>query len=139
MFLRKSNAILEYGVIIAIVIAALAAMHHVIRRGSQANIKRISDAAIGDYSDERVGKEGGDERHEKLDTASSLKLENLGGNTLTYNRDNNAFFNYDIPAESSRGTVRDVVDYAIKPPVFNYPSTVYLFWDMRWPLEERQS
>lgn len=140
-WLKKANSILEYGIIIAIVVAAVAAMNHFIRRTSQGNIKRLSDATIGDYSDRLVlpqmDREGAQEEHGKQNRLSSTKLENPGGNTFTITNEQENFHNLSVKEDDpDTASILDVVDYAVKPVGFGYPNASYIFWDMHWPRAE---
>ncbi|MBP7087752.1 MAG: hypothetical protein KBB01_00490 [Candidatus Omnitrophica bacterium] len=133
---RKANAILEYGVVIAIIIGVMLAMQPFIRRGTQAKVKDLSDAFIGYYPNMAGNNADGSrvKEHKQIDTLASDKFENEGGNTLTITTDDDAWYNYDIPVGSEAGSVRDVVDYAVKPPAILYPDTQYIEWNLQWDL-----
>jgi hypothetical protein len=134
---KKANAILEYGIVIAIIIGVMLAMQPFIRRGTQAKVKDLSDAFIGYYPDMAGNNADGSKwkSHAQIDTLGSDKFENEGGNTLTITTDEDVWYNEDIRAESSEaGSVRDVVDYAIKPPTIIYPDTQYIEWNLQWDL-----
>lgn len=123
---RKADSIFEYGILIMIVVAAMAAMHHVIKRTINARVKQLTDENIGPQGegDENSWLEKDVDSHEGY-TESEFYLDK--GETQQWVSDSNRKF--------------EAIDYAVKPPdVWKdqesfYPELTVEEWDFTWPLE----
>ncbi|MBD3263863.1 MAG: hypothetical protein GF375_02020 [Candidatus Omnitrophica bacterium] len=117
---RKADSIFEYGILIAIVIAAMAAMHHTIKRTINAEVKALTDEHIGpqgeDYKDSWLEK---DIDSEEGYTESEFYLDK--GESQQWVSDANRKL--------------EAIDYSVKPPEILYPEVTVDEWDFSWALE----
>jgi len=136
MRVKKANVIFEYGIVLSIIAMAMVGMHHYIKRGISAKVKDMTDAWIAPQSAGLPDQSGSDawfHRH-RTETADSTKNEMDGGNTISTINNETVWWNVDRGDKTIASSVRDVVDYAIRPFEYNYPDTEYIRWNNSWPL-----
>lgn len=118
---RKSNAILEYGVVLIIVLGAMAGINAFLKRHVQARLKSESDALLSHGQ----GLEW--EASISRTTSSSIvdRDETLGANFDITAHSESSSFTYSPPMPpyimEHKGSAMHVQDAAMQPPQLNNP------------------
>ena len=120
---RKANVILEYGIIISIIIGAMVGINHVVRRGVAGKIRAASDRFI---ISEGEAKRAGRDVEGPVEIEKTTKVGHRGMDITTEGWTENSI--------GQGAPLKDVVDYAKKPPEIIYPDAWYTTWDQKWRL-----
>jgi hypothetical protein len=124
-FAKKANAIIEYSVVIAIIVAAIAGINHFLRRSVQARIKYEIDT-ISHY-----GRGSGLEWEENTlswrdATSNYNRVEAVGGDSsvIAINTEDYTTLSLPMPpyVMEHKNASRDVQDAAVTPPKMDEPN-----------------
>jgi uncharacterized protein (UPF0333 family) len=123
-FTKEANAIIEYSIVIAIIVAAMAGIHHFLKRSIQARVKYEIDT-ISPY-----GKGAGLEWEENTlswrdSNTNYHKIENFGGNFTVSAVTREQYTTLSLPMPpyvmEHKNASRDVQDVAVSPPKIDMP------------------
>jgi len=135
---RKANAILEYGVLIVIVVGAMAGINLYLKRHIQARLKRESDALLGHGQ----GLEWQASISYSTSSSDSREAESQGANFDINTQSQSGSVTYTPPTPpyimEHKGSALHVQDAATKPPEPDYPDLEYDKWSLRnaWTKKE---
>lgn len=133
---HKSNAILEYGVVLAIAALFLIGINTFVRRHIEARVKHESDTEIG----HALGLEWPEQTYTIGGTHSSYDRDDYYGGRVsrqTSQSDWSVTYSQPIPSQISKHTqaAMHVQDAAKTPPSIDYPDLQYNDWnDLGWPI-----
>lgn len=134
--MQKSNAILEYGVVLTIVALFLIGINIFVRRQIEARVKHESDTQIG----HALGLEWPEQTYTIGGTRSSYNRRDTVGGAVsrrTSNTDWSVTYSQPIPEQlqKSKQASMHVQDSAKTPPSIDYPDLEYKDWqDQGWPI-----
>jgi len=136
---KKASSVVQYGILLAVVVLALAGISYRVRKTIQGRVKAFSDTVIGE---DRTATESGKTvtKETKILSDSRTRSETNDGGSVTI--DNHTIRDLDFErtnsASSGGGSLAErdlLIDYARKPPQLDYPNVEYREWDLKWDLE----
>ena len=125
---RKANAILEYGLVIIIVLGAMAGINAFLRRNIQGRVKDESDLYLGHGQ----GLEWGMSITRSDSSSSVDRVEQLGADFNIEAKTKSSSVTYSPPMPprlmEHKGSISHVQEAVTKPPTPDYPELEYKDW-----------